>query len=146
MQLCKEGNYFKIQKHDCEDRKNDPKSITIYIPFSTIFFLCGDILQAACYGNEGNICLEKSNKDDIMKLSSSKLTNGNKTFIFAPCEHHNKIIVTVNQKNNEIIEKDKTFVIKESDTNTDCYKNIYHYYFAYEELNYNVNGFFENLK
>ena len=42
-----------------------------------------------------------------MKLSSSKIIDGNKKFIFAPCEHHNKIIVTVNKKNNEIIEKDK---------------------------------------
>ena len=42
-----------------------------------------------------------------MKLSSSEITDGNKKFIFALCEHHNKIIVTVNQKNNEIIKKDK---------------------------------------
>ena len=56
MLLCKEGNYFKIWKHDCEDRKNDLKSITIYIPFGTIFFLYGDILQAACHSNKGNIC------------------------------------------------------------------------------------------
>ena len=81
-----------------------------------------------------------------MKLSSSKITDRNKKFIFTPCKHHNKIIVTVNQKNNEIIEKDKTFVIKESDTNTDYYENLYHYYFTYQESNYNVNRFSENLK
>ena len=124
MPLCKEVNYFKIWKNDCEDRNNNLKSITIYIPFSTIFFLLGDIPQAACHGNEGNICLIvgfKKNKDDIMKLSSSEIIDRNKKFIFAPCEHHNKIIVTVNQKNNEIIKKDKTFIIKEINTNTDYY-------------------------
>ena len=54
-----------------------------------------------------------------MKLSSSEIIDGNKKFIFASCEHHNKTIMTVNIKNNEIIEKEEEIVIKENDTNTD---------------------------
>ena len=46
----------------------------------------------------------------------------------------------------KLLKKIKKFVIKESDMNTDYYKNLYYYYFTYQESNYNVNGFSENLK
>ena len=68
MLLYKEGNYFEIQKYDCEDRKNDIKSITTYIPFSTIFFLYGVIPQAVCHCNKGNICLIAGFKEIKIKM------------------------------------------------------------------------------
>ena len=87
MPLCKEGNYFKIWKHDCEDRKKNPKAKTIFIPFGTIFFLYSDIPNAACHSNKDNICLiagfkETNKSDNIMKLSSSEIKNANKKIFF----------------------------------------------------------------